>query len=80
MKFITTYLIAGIVWIGAVVLIGIDAAPEVHPSRWVLGGVAYLTSITVALAIAWACVMAPIMTVCHFINKRKGGDVECRKA
>ena len=41
------YLVVGIVWIGAVVLIGIDSAPEVHPSRWVLGGVAYLTSVTV---------------------------------
>ena len=71
MKFIAMYLIVGIVWIGVVVLIGLDAAPEVHPSRWVLGGVAYLTSVTVVSAITWACVMTPIMTVCHFINKRK---------
>ena len=71
MKFIAMYLVVGIVWIGAVVLIGIDSAPEVHPSRWILGGVVYLTSITVVSAIAWACVMAPIMAVCHFINKRK---------
>lgn len=71
MKFIAMYLVVGIVWIGAVVLIGIDSAPEVHPSRWVLGGVAYLTSVTVVSAIIWTCITAPIMTVCHFINKRK---------
>jgi len=71
LKFIAMYLVVGITWIGAVILIGIDVAPEVHPSKWILGGMAYLTAITAILAIAWMCVMAPIMTVCHFINKRK---------
>jgi hypothetical protein len=65
------YLLIGIVWVGSVVFIGTEIVPEVHPSRWVAAAVIYQVSVTVALAITIACVMAPIMIVCRSIEKKK---------
>jgi len=79
LRFVAMYLLIGIVWVGSVVFIGMDTAPEVHPGRWVAAAVIYQISVTVALAITVACVMAPIMVMCRYISKEKGGDVECRE-
>ena len=71
MKFIAMYLLTGIVLVGSVVFIGIETAPEVHPSRWIAAAVIYQVSVTIAIAITIACVMAPIMVVCRFLGKER---------
>jgi len=73
------YLLIGIVWVGSVVFIGIETSPEVHPSRWIAAAVIYQVSVTIAIAITITCVMAPIMVVCRYIKKGKGGDVKCKE-